>query len=172
MHLKYRHEEWFLFLDHGMQDLVSQSLILLKNEQTYKSQRFHDYSFLVFPIARAYEGFLKKLFFRLDLIDKTELLNRHFRIGRSLNPDLPERFKDNSWLYDDILLQCMQHDAPELAENLWNAWKMGRNQLFHYYFPDHYHFISLSTAEERVTMFITVMSSVLDCGLIETPAIQ
>lgn len=153
----FRQESWYQFLDHGMQDLVNQSYSLIQQEKKYAKPRYHDYSYILFPIAKAYEGFLKKYLYTLELIDESVLYDRYFRIGRSLNPDLPDKFKDDNWLFDDLLKICRQSQAGDLAKKLWQAWVEGRNQLFHYYFPDHVKFINLIEAEKLVDQFVTAM---------------
>lgn len=159
----YRRTSWYLFLDTGMRELVDQSFRLLDDEANLPKNRFRDYSYLVFPIARAYEGFLKKLFESLGLIDQYQLLNPHFRIGRSLNPDLPEKFRDQSWLFDDLHKIYRDCGQPQLAMDMWEAWREGRNQLFHYYFSAQEHFTKLEEADKLVHNFAQVMAKVIDC---------
>jgi hypothetical protein len=53
--------------------------------------RISDYSFIVAPAAKAYEGYLKEFFFRIGLIDKYTYQSDRFRVGKTLNPSL--RFK-------------------------------------------------------------------------------
>jgi len=85
----YVDQEWFLYLTHPMQDLVVQAFGLLSREKE-QNNGYHDYSFVVFPLAKAYEGFLKKVLVEMGLSDKETVYGRHFRIGKSLNPDLPK----------------------------------------------------------------------------------
>lgn len=154
---------WFMFLDHSMQDLVLQSFDLLDLQRDNILPKYHDYSFIVFPIARAYEGFLKKYLFVHELIDNLDLLNPHFRIGRSLNPDLPNKYKDQDWLFDDLQELCRRCGQRDLALKMWKAWRNGRNKLFHYYFPDHTEFIDLAEAQNLIEDFTIVMSKAVSC---------
>ena len=77
-------------MEEPMRDLVGESYLLLEREERL-NENLHDYSFVVFPMAKAYEGFLKKLFFDLGLINKRQYQGDRFRVGKSLNPNLPTR---------------------------------------------------------------------------------
>jgi len=153
-------QKWWGFLDKPMQELVVESVVLLGREEVRREQ-MADYSFVVFPIAKAYEGFLKKMLFRSGLISEFQLKGRHFRIGRSLNPDLPNRFRDEDWLWDDMDRFFKKVGDEDLARRVWEAWSRGRNKLFHY-FADHEDFISLPEARERVELFVEVMGRVIE----------
>lgn len=161
----HRQTAWFNFLDNHMQALVEQSLYLLDQEKNIDHTRFKDYSFIVFPIARAYEGFLKKFFENIGLIGYEDLINPYFRIGRSLNPDLPQRLQDESWLYDDLLRMCQKCDQPNLAMDMWQVWRQGRNQLFHYFLHGEVQMIELNRAEEIVASFVEIMDRVIECKI-------
>lgn len=161
----YRQTPWYSFLNQSMKALVDQSYQLLYDEQAHKKPRFKDYSFLVFPIARAYEGFLKKFFDEAELISRDELMDPHFRIGRSLNPDLPDKLRDKSWLYDNILEMSTQCNQPDLAMEMWQIWRKGRNQIFHYYFASDTHVLDLNEAREVIEEFSEVMSQVIKCKI-------
>jgi hypothetical protein len=63
-----------------MKDLMRESFHLLDREKE-NSSNSHDYAFVVFPAAKAYEGFLKKVLFDLKLITKQQYLGDRFRIG-------------------------------------------------------------------------------------------
>jgi hypothetical protein len=60
-------EKWFKFLDKGQRGLVREGFHLLKMAKQHAAvgERLIDYSFVVFPMAKAYEGVLKKFFLRL-----------------------------------------------------------------------------------------------------------
>ncbi|MGD9129324.1 MAG: hypothetical protein PVJ09_02460, partial [Candidatus Woesebacteria bacterium] len=101
---------WFLVLTPWQQNLVRTSYRLLEREKKHPNN-FVDYSFIVFSMAKAYEGFLKKVLFDLKLIDKKAYEGRRFRIGRALNPDMREKYRDKFWLYDDLAKQCGERNA-------------------------------------------------------------
>ena len=112
---------------------------------------FSDYSFLVAPFAKAYEGFLKSLFLKLGLIGKDEYYSDHFRVGKVLNPALRQR----RWsVYPR--LEAMGEQGEKIAAQLWQAWKEGRNLIFHY-FPHNLHRLDLKEANRRIEMILAAM---------------
>lgn len=116
-------------------------------------KKLTDYSYIVFPLARVYEGFLKKLLLDLGLIHEQQYRSEHFRIGKVLNPNLPDHLKIEG-LYDRI---CSQ-SGGEVAERFWQTWKKGRNLLFHY-FPGKLQKISLDQAVEIVREIVATMTA-------------
>lgn len=172
--MDYQNKPWFQFLDHSMQDLASTSYILLElfNNMIEPSSRepsltvrgddkknqLHDYSFIVFPLAKAYEGFLKKWLFTNRLIDENDYLSDHFRLGKALNPSIEKKFRGRDYVYDKIVANCFD---PHLADRLWDAWKQCRNLVFHY-FPNHQHFLeNVAAAQNRIDQLDSVMSEAL-----------
>lgn len=147
-----RQKLWWSYLAENQRDLLGTSIILCNREEQ-GSINFHDYAFLVFPAAKAYEGFLKQLLFDLGLITKREYHGERFRIGKSLNPDLPKRLRSKSWVYDNLGRICQGDDLPRI---FWDTWKNSRNLLFHW-FPGHKNFISLEEAKERIDQIILAM---------------
>ncbi len=162
-------------MDEGQKDLVQQSYTLLEifqqplqqgsGQATFqlpnKLVEFHDYAFVVFPMAKAYEGFLKKCFYEGGLIDQVTYEGHKFRLGKALNPDLPERHRGDWWMYGELSRRC----GREVASQLWMAWKECRNLLFHF-FPAHKHFIILEEANDRLMQLNTVMTMVMECNLV------
>lgn len=108
----------------------------------------NDYSFLVAPMAKAYEGFLKDFFLEIKLIDENTYRNDRFRVGKTLNPSL--RYKRFS-----IFRQLAEIDekGEELAEKLWDAWKKGRNETLHY-FPNNLKKLNKDEAIERINQMV------------------
>lgn len=160
----FSNEGWYEYLDEPMRELVDQSYYLLDHEEMNERELF-DYSFIVFSMAKAYEGFLKKFLYEVGLISLTDYKGISFRIGRSLNPDLPNKFRDDHWIYDDLQRMCDSHPkevAKQMPSMLWNAWRMGRNALFHY-FPGKQEFIDLAEARNRVEMIKAAMDQAVRC---------
>ncbi|KXK07687.1 MAG: hypothetical protein UZ21_OP11001000909 [Microgenomates bacterium OLB22] len=58
-------EEYLFFesLSLEEEELFSQGFHLLNHVYTIQQDAFTDYSFVVFPFAKAYEGYLKRIFF-------------------------------------------------------------------------------------------------------------
>jgi membrane protease YdiL (CAAX protease family) len=135
---------WWNYLDRVQQDLIRQSFHLLAEEER-EPKSLADYSFIVFPAAKAYEGFLKKLFFDLGLISRTQFSGERFRIGRALNPAILRDYPQES-IYEKLSRYC---GGEEISARLWRTWKNSRNLVFHY-FPDKENLISFSEAKSRV----------------------
>ena len=148
-------------------ELFTQAKKFLKNDQdlliddvlnvmNYLSQNhINDYSFIVAPAAKAYEGYLKDFFFDLDIIDENNYHSDRFRVGKTLNPSL--RYKRFS-IYKK--LADLHEDGEKLAEKLWSAWKQGRNEIFHY-FPGNVKKLSKIEAEDRITL---ILRAIIDSG--------
>ena len=65
--------------------LVDDALMVLEN---LKKNHVNDYSFLVAPVSKAYEGYLKDFFLKLGIIDNYNYQSDRFRVGKTLNPSL------------------------------------------------------------------------------------
>ncbi len=115
-----------------------------------------DYSYLVFPFAKLFEGFLKDLFLSLSIIDYRQYTSDHFRIGKVLSPNLVRRLGSHS-AYGQLQLRF----GDELPASLWNVWKRGRNLVFHYY-PHNYRSLSEREAKEIVEQIVSSMEHALD----------
>jgi len=127
-------------------ELVNDVEVILKRLQI--QDPVSDFSFLVAPIAKAYEGFLKDFFLKLEIISPQDYESDRFRVGKTLNPSL--RYKRFS-VYQK--LTDYDEKGEELAENLWDAWKFGRNEIFHY-FPESYKSLSKNEAEDRIGLLL------------------
>ena len=141
---EYKKTNWWKYLEEEMRDLVGESYTLLGREERLQ-ENLHDYSFVVFPMAKAYEGFLKKLFYDLGLINKRQYGGDRFRVGKALNPNLPKRYQWD-WVYGKLELACRGDEVPL---QMWEVWKKARNRIFHF-FSDHHEFITLQQAKELI----------------------
>jgi len=150
-------ENWMRQLEPSQHELVQLSLSLWDQETQIKSE-WVDYSFVVFPMAKAYEGFLKSYFLHQGLITESVYRSRRFRIGRALNPDIRPEYRNGEWLYDELEQRC----SPQTAQLLWDTWLSCRNQIFHY-FPDKVNYLSLKQAEHSLAMILAAMSTALAC---------
>ena len=146
---------WWSYLGSDLQKLISASEFIYMAVQSWGAdlpggkREFHDYSFVVFPAAKAYEGFLKKLFLDLNFITEEDYYGKHFRIGKALNPSLPKELRREG-VYDKIVQYC---HGEKLAEKLWDTWRLSRNLIFHW-FPNEKNAITLAEAGERVEKII------------------
>lgn len=132
-----------------------------KNQQ----EMISDFSYLVFPFSKAYEGFLKRFFLDLDLINEDEYYSDDIRIGRILNPHF---MKSEGNIFDKICddENTKIKEGREVAEKLWAIWKRGRNLVFHY-FPHNFRRLSYEEAVEIVKDLVDAMeTAVVECGLV------
>lgn len=148
---------WFLFLDEKQKNLVKLSLALWEREKKLNSDLF-DYSFILFPMSKAYEGFLKKYLYESGLLSEHMYKSRRFRIGRALNPDVRSEHRDGHWLYDDVARVC----GKIVARNIWNVWLKSRNQVFHY-FPDNANMLSIDDVGEHLSGVMEAMDQAVSC---------
>ncbi len=154
----YKNTNWWKYLDEPMRDLMAQSFELLERESGRAGEfRFHDYGFVVFPAAKAYEGFLKKVFLEMGLINELQYRGEHFRIGRALSPTLPKRYRAG-WVYGKLVNSC---GGDVLPLKMWKVWKDARNRVFHF-FPDHSEFTNLTEAGWLLKNISDVMGDVLE----------
>jgi len=141
------------YLSPDQDSLITDIEVVLSHINTV--DHISDYSFLVAPVAKAYEGYLKEFFLKIKIIDKYSYESDRFRVGKTLNPSL--RYKRFS-IYQK--LAEIHEEGEELAETLWTAWKFGRNELFHY-FPNNLKKISRSEAEDRIDL---VLKAIIKAG--------
>jgi len=141
------------YLSGHQNELVNDVEIILKRLQI--KDTISDFSFLVAPIAKAYEGFLKDFFLKIGIINDNDYESNRFRVGKNLNPSL--RYKHFS-VYQR--LSEYHEKGEELAETLWDAWKFGRNEIFHY-FPNNYKNLSKNEAEDRIGL---VLRAIINAG--------
>jgi hypothetical protein len=94
------------------------------------------------------------------LINQGDFESRHFRIGKSLNPDLPNFYKGNDWVFGRFSEKLSGYGGRDFARSVWEGWQEGRNLLFHYY-PNHQNFITLKQARIRVLNLIGLMEKLV-----------
>lgn len=143
---------WWDYIEHDMQELLLQSETLVEHVGVWR-HKFHDYAFVVFPAAKAYEGFLKKMFLDLQFISEEDYYGKRFRIGRALNPALEPRFRERESVYDKLVYFCQ---GEELPKALWDMWKRGRNMSFHWV-PDEKNVISFTQSKKLVADIFDTM---------------
>jgi len=126
-------QEAFNFLDNGMRMLLLTSILLQKIFRTLSTDVKQedlkpidldviadDYSFIAFPAAKAFEGYLKKLLIKLRLIKKSELKKDPFKtIGYLLNS---EKFEKK------VRDKRFRHIPKEVQVE----WDKSRNYILHY----------------------------------------
>jgi hypothetical protein len=158
--LSFAQAPWYDFLDPEGKDLVAQSVTLLLREERLRSS-LSDYTFVVFPMAKAYEGFIKKFLYQLGVLDQVWYLSTTFRIGRALNPDLPAHQRDAHWLYDDVANMC----THAVAKQLWDTWLSCRNHLFHYIPEGSFETTTLPEAKLKLLKLSETMTAAISCTM-------
>ena len=159
MDLKLENKIWWSYIEEDLQELLVASEFLANTVKSWGGdlpagrQVFHDYSFVVFPAAKAYEGFLKKMFFDLGFITEEDYRGKRFRIGKALNPFLEKDIRGRESVYDKLVKYC---GGQELADKLWEAWTSGRNLVFHW-FPDEKKAVSFKEADEKINLIVDAM---------------
>ncbi|MEK7526248.1 MAG: hypothetical protein AAB546_02115 [Patescibacteria group bacterium] len=157
---------WWNYLEEDVRELIAESFLLLdifqnRSQEGQDINKFHDYSFVVFPAAKAYEGFLKKLFFNLNFIFRDDYYGSRFRIGKALNPSLEEKYRSES-VYDKLVDYTSD---VKVADLLWVTWKDSRNMLFHW-FPDEKRAITLEEAKIKLDeIIIAVEAAIKGCKI-------
>lgn len=146
-----RYAKFWEYLSQPQKDLILEGEYLMNDIIKHQSYQFKDYSFLIFPYAKAYEGFLKQLFEDIKFISHLDYISDHLRLGKLMSPNLMGRLGDRS-LYKKIKEAVSQ----DLAERIWQTWKLGRNQIFHY-FPHNLKAVSLDEAEKIINEIVQTM---------------
>lgn len=142
---------WWDYLGEDLQALLGTSFVIFEKAGVWE-EKFIDYSFVVFPAAKAYEGYLKKLFFDLGFITKEDYEGKHLRIGKELNPFLPKSIESKG-VYKKLVRFC---GSTRLADKLWETWKVSRNLTFHY-FPGEKNALTLWEAGDRLEMIVSAI---------------
>ena len=143
--------DFWKYLSQGQKDLILEGEYMINDVIRNNSYTFRDYSFLIFPYAKAYEGFLKQLFKDVKFINHLHYISDHLRLGKLLSPNLIERLGDRS-----LYVKIEDKSSKELADRIWNTWKIGRNQIFHY-FPHNIRAVTYDEAEEIISQIIGAM---------------
>jgi len=146
------------YLSDQERTLADDGAFLVADSAIHKDQDPTDYSYLVFPFAKLYEGFLKDVFRDLGVIDQRDYRSNHFRIGKVLSPNLVRRLGIRS-AYGLI----RDRYGMDLAELLWRAWKEGRNLVFHY-FPLDFRLLS----KEQALVCITTLIHAMEACIVQT----
>jgi hypothetical protein len=164
MNLNLESKLWWNYVEEDLQELLVASEFLANVVKSWGgdlpqgSKVFHDYSFIVFPAAKAYEGFLKKVFLDLGFISDEDYHGKRFRIGKALNPFLEKRLRKDESVYDRLVKHC---GGKETADKLWDAWTNGRNSVFHW-FPDEKKAVSFDEAITKVEQIVNAMDTVFE----------
>jgi len=153
--MKIDKKPWWGYLPEDLKESLKLAFYLAELSAEW-NKHFHDYSFIVFPAAKSYEGFLKKVLLDMGFITKSDYIGKHFRIGRALNPDLEVKYRGDDWVYKKLSDFC---EGRELPDKLWRTWKESRNLLFHW-FPEEKNVVSHGEAVEKLLMIVSAIDEV------------
>ncbi|MFZ5845000.1 MAG: hypothetical protein ACOY0S_00845 [Patescibacteria group bacterium] len=141
------------YLSLDLRRLATDGEFLITDRQAHPTQELSDHSYLVFPFAKLYEGFLKRLFLDLAIITERDYRSDHFRIGKVLSPNLARRLRERS-----AYSQLTKRFGRDLAERLWNTWRQARNLVFHY-FPHNFRALTQKQALDLIELISATMNS-------------
>src|SRR3989338_2576720 len=130
------------YFSQAQKDLIEEGLYLKDDIVRDHAFQFKDYSFLIFPFAKAYEGFLKQLFKDVKFISHLDYISDHLRLGKLMSPNLIVKLGERS-----LYKKMKEAVSADFADRVWQTWKLGRNQIFHY-FPHNLKAISFDEAEK------------------------
>jgi 5-methylcytosine-specific restriction endonuclease McrBC regulatory subunit McrC len=153
MEYQSQYPQLWQYLSETQRDLILEGQFLMNEIVKNRAYQFKDYSFLIFPFAKAYEGFLKKLFRDLKFISHLDYISDHLRLGKLMSPNLVGKLGERS-LYKKI----KEITTKELADRVWDVWRRGRNQIFHY-FPHNLKAISFLEAKSLADEFLATMAA-------------
>ena len=143
------------YLTEEQRTLAGDGAFLISDSLLHRDQEPTDYSYLVFPYAKLYEGFLKDVFLHLGIIPMSDYMSSRFRIGKVLNPNIVQQLHGKS-----AFGQLRDRYGLALAEKLWHAWREGRNLVFHY-FPGNFRMLSREQALATIELLTNAMTEVL-----------
>ena len=143
--------EFWQYLSQTQKDLILEGQYLMNDVIRHHVYQFKDYSFLVFPFAKAYEGFLEQLFKEIKFISHLDYISDHLRLGKLMSPNLTDRLGDRS-----LYKKMTETVTKDFADRVWETWKLGRNQVFHY-FPHNFKALSFEEAERIVNQITQTM---------------
>lgn len=159
MELVKRNSPLWEYLTPEMRDLVVEGEKLLNSCSLQGEIEVKDFSYLVFPWGKLYEGFLKKIFLDLKFITPEEYYGNEIRVGKLLSsgmgPKPPHRLSIVKDLSSDKVF------GENLTKVMKGIWKNSRNMVFHF-FPDNVYSIDLLSAKKRINDTIKCMELVVN----------
>lgn len=143
------------YLSEEERALMADGEFLIDDSARHTDEAPTDFSYLVFPFAKLYEGFLKDVFFDLGIISERDYYSNHYRIGKALSPNLVRRLGPRS-AYGQLTTRF----GERLPTVLWHAWKEGRNLVFHYY-PRNIKALTRTQAMELTALIVQAMEETI-----------
>ena len=136
--------------------MASDGAYLLADIEQHHDSTPTDYSYLVFPFAKLYEGFLKQLFLDLGVISEKEYNSEHYRIGKSLSPNLVGRLRARS-AYRQIQDRYGKESGHKVVAYLEKRKKYGISL-----FPGYLRALTHEAAQAIVHQMVDTMNDAID----------
>lgn len=143
------------YVSEGQRDLLHVGFHVRNHIDKYQENGFDDYSFVVFPFAKAYEGFLKQAFLDMRFINEKDFGSKFFRIGKVMSPNLVKKNGARS-----IYKKISDTYSVQLANKIWDTWKTSRNEVFHY-FPHNIRSLTLEEADHCIKLILDTMEDII-----------
>lgn len=118
-----------------------------------------DFSYLVFPWGKLYEGFLKKIFLDLRFITPEDYYGNEIRIGKLLSTGTAEKPPHRLSIVKE--LSSGKIFGENLVKIMKGVWKNSRNMVFHF-FPDNFYRVDQESARKRILDTIKCMELVVN----------
>lgn len=135
--VKWRSKEMDIFLGKDILELINDSNTLLKLAKKNDSGNLTDFSFIVLPYAKAFEGVLKKILVEANILTNDELIaNPDISVNKYFNP------ASNAKILE--LLRDKKRDKA-VPYVIFSTYQECRNQILHY---DTYRDLRLKTIED------------------------
>jgi hypothetical protein len=154
-----RNSKLWEYLTPEMKELAAEGEMLLNSCVVTGNKEIKDFSYLVFPWGKLYEGFLKKIFLDLGFITSEDYYGNDIRIGKLLSTGgrniPPHRLSIVKELSSTKVF------GENLTKIMRGVWKNSRNLVFHF-FPDNFYKIDLVTSRKRINETIKCMEIVVN----------
>lgn len=146
-------EHYWDYLSPHQRDLIREGSYIYQEIFSDGKYSFQDYSFIVFPFAKAFEGFIKQFLLDIGAINYQQYNSDHIRVGRLLSPEV-SHFTQHDSVYEKI----GRIFGLDMANTIWMTWKFCRNQVFHYY-PHNSRLLTLNEARERIHLILSTIKT-------------
>ncbi len=125
--VRWKSKEFDEFIGEDLLDLYEDNRSLLQRYSNHHDgtvEEYSDYSFLVLPIAKVYEGTLKKILVDIGVLKESDLTkNPSINVGKYYNP------VGNNKIFELLKDRSRDKSVPHV---IYSTYQECRNQIFHY----------------------------------------
>lgn len=147
------------YLTPDMRDLAIEGEKLLDSCNLSGDIRIKDFSYLVFPWGKLYEGFLKKIFLDLGYITPEDYYGNEIRIGKLISTGLGTKPPHRLSIYKEM--SSAKIFGENLSKIIKGVWRNSRNMVFHF-FPNNIYKVDLELAKKRINETVKCMELVVN----------